>query len=229
MVNTGSCPDCGAQISRRGLLRHRRSFRCYARSGKLRKDGWTIATRVGGYHGEFLRAWPVEHQRRWPTFDYRSEDGSIHFLGHTGTYLQSPRPDLAIDIVTRAIHAHREQQRSRFKEAIAHVLGARASQVRKLAAAASGVPKAGGRWVGFNMTAFTADHLADIWTETTARRLPADYRKQFLARPEVEELVRFVILKGTDWVRARAKEATTEDEKGLKSLKLSEWLSSCER
>lgn len=223
------CHDCGAGISRRGLPRHRQSFRCYARSGLLRRDGWTLATRVGGSDGHFLRAWPGEHQRRWPSFDYRNDDGSIHFLGHTRTYLRSPRPDLHIDIVIRAIHAYHGQQRSRFKEAIAHVLEAPASQVRELAVAGADGPKQVVVWTGFSMAAFNADQVADIWTETTGRPLTAGHRKDFLARDEVAELVEFIFLNGTDWVREKASVSMEEDRKGLKVLKLSEWLSSCLR
>jgi len=214
-------------INSRGLPRHRKSFRCFARSGLLRRDGWTLATKVGGSDGHFLRAWPTEHQRRWPTFDERADDGSIRFLGHTATYLRSPRPDLHIDIVVRAIHAYRGQQRTRFKEAITHVLAAQASEVRTLAVAGDRPPQVVA-WTGFSMGAFTADQVADIWTEATGRPLTAAQRKEFLARDEVVVLVALVYRKGTDWLAERARVSTAWGRNGL-VLKLSEWLSNCQR
>lgn len=81
-----------------------------------------------------------------PSFDYDGAEGVPYFLGHTATYLRSPRADVPIDVVVRAVHGYRASARTRFKEAVHYVLKAPRQDVRRLAAQASAVPSTGGRW-----------------------------------------------------------------------------------
>lgn len=74
VVLPSECSRCGAWISPKTTSQHLRGFRCYARSGALRRDGWRRATSIGGYAGPFLRAWPAAYQLRAETFDDRDPD-----------------------------------------------------------------------------------------------------------------------------------------------------------
>lgn len=127
----GTCDLCGADIYVPSRVRHKASFRCYARRGGLIRDGWVRPAWCGGISSALYAAWPESHKRRWPDFVGRSD--GLHFTGHRRTYLRSPRPDVHIEVLFRALAAYRTRQGSCYADTLLALMTAPADDVRRLA------------------------------------------------------------------------------------------------
>lgn len=127
----GICRLCGADIYDPARARHEASFRCYARRGGLVQDGWVRPARCGGISSALYTAWPETHKRRWPDFEKRSD--GLHFTGHRRVYLRSPRADVHIEVLFRAVGAYRTRHPSSYVNALLGLMTSPAEEVRRLA------------------------------------------------------------------------------------------------
>ncbi len=127
----GICKLCGADIYIPSRIRHEASFRCYARRGGLIRDGWVRPARCGGVSSAVYSVWPAAHSRRWPDFVGRSD--GLHFTGHRRMYLRSPRPEIHIEVLLKAMAAYRARHRVGYVDVLRDLMSLPVGELRRLA------------------------------------------------------------------------------------------------
>ena len=112
-----ACPTCG--LSLHAWARHRGSYRCYVRSGRIWRDGWMPLAELRA-SSALVKAWPVAHRRRWAAIRRMTSGQDIAGTGRRADrwYLRSPRRYVDIATLVGSIQARRRAHGGTLQNAV---------------------------------------------------------------------------------------------------------------